>query len=337
MPSPVLATGFVVDSPDEGTIFPSAGGSSGNPRVQAVYWRCLIVLFASARIMNPGLRLMLFSNVRPPVVDGHDLAVVLEKYGVELRLVPISTRLDHDLTPSWGNVLYFFDIMGSLTDLPPETPIALVDSDVLVAGALSPLFAMLDAADYAYYRANTSDDDYDINGLSQREMGLIASRMAGRNETHPIAHYGGELFLCSVGTWQRDRAVFEGILRDALAGEGAGAAVRTEEHVFSIAAEVIGAPVSLANGQIKRIWTSRDYNTVMPGDENLPLWHLPAEKRFGLHDLFRDLATAGFPLSMPTGQWRGLAQRRNGLPAKSATKVFRDSIRRITIKLGQLL
>ena len=225
MSSPILATGFVVDSPEEGTIFPSAGGSSGSAQVQAVYWRCLIVLFASARILNPGLRLMLFSNVRPPVVDGHDLGAVLEKYGVEHRLVPISTRLNRQLTPAWGNVLYFFDIMGSLTDLPLEARIALVDSDVLVAGALEPLFALLDAADYGYYRANTADDDYDINGLSQRDMGAIASRIAGRALSRPIPHYGGEMFLCSLGTWQRDRRVFEGILGDALAGEGPAAPV----------------------------------------------------------------------------------------------------------------
>ena len=336
MPGAILATGFVVDSPDEGTLFPSAGGSSGSPRVQAVYWRCLIVLFAIARIMNPDLRLMLFSNVRPPVVDGHDLAAVLEKYGVEHRQVPLTTRLDRQLTSSWGNVLYFFDIMGALADLPPETRIALVDSDVLVAGVLAPLFDLLNASDYGYYRVDTADD-FDVNGLSPREMGAIASQIAGRAASHPIAHFGGEMFLGTVGAWQRDRAVFEAVLRDAIAGEGVAAAVRTEEHVYSIAAEVIGAPVSLANGEINRIWTAPDHNTAKRGDENLALWHLPAEKRFGLNDLFHDLGRAGFPTTMQPEQWRALARRRSGLPAKSLSKVFRDSYRRIAAKLGNML
>ena len=110
----LLATGFVVDAPDQGTTFPSAGGNSANPKVQAVYWRCLMALFASARITNPDQRLALFCNVHPPVVDGVDLAAVLTKYAVELHLVPLTARLPEGRAASWGNVLYFFDILTAL-------------------------------------------------------------------------------------------------------------------------------------------------------------------------------------------------------------------------------
>ena len=332
-PASLLATGFVCDRPEEGTHFPSAGGNSAEGWVQAVYWRCLVVFFASARITNPDQRLVLFTNVTPPVVDGHDLAAVLDRYGVELRLVPLSVRLAHELTPSWGNVLYFFDVMSSLAEEPDDTRIALLDSDVVVTGAVEPLFDLLDGADYALYSLD-SEADENINGLSRRQMGAIAGALGGGGDPGVINHYGGELFLTSMGRWRRDEAVFRGLLNNAVAGTGPGAAVRTEEHVYSIASQLTGAPVADAGGQIKRIWTSWDFNNAAPGDEALPLWHMPAEKRYGLRDMFDGLAARGFSRNLAPDVFRKMAMARCGVPRKSWAKQLRDGVRRVAGKLG---
>ena len=332
-PATLLATGFVCDQPAEGTHFPSAGGNSAEIWVQAVYWRCLVVFFASARIANPDQRLVLFTNARPPVVDGHDLTQVLARYGVELRLVPLSVRLKRELTPSWGNVLYFFDVMSALEGEPDDTRIALMDSDVVVTGAVQGLFDLLDGADYALYPQD-SDADENINGLSRRQMGAIAGALGGGSDPGPIAHYGGELFLTSMGRWRRDEAVFRALLDNAIAEIGPGAAVRTEEHVFSIASQLTAAPVADAGGKIKRIWTSWDYNNAAPGDEALPLWHMPAEKRYGLRDMFGWLAANDFPHHMAPEAFRKLAMARCGVPRKTWAKQLRDGVRRVAGKLG---
>jgi len=331
---PILATGFVADSPEEGTTFPSAGGNSGDPRVQAIYWRCLVVLFASARLTNPDQRLVLFSNVAPPLVDGIAIAAVLDRYGVEQRRVPLSARLARARTPAWGNVLYFFDILAALAHSEaPGTRMALVDSDVVVTGSLAPLFALLDRHDYAGYAVDSRIDE-DINGMTRADFAHVIAACGGQPDPPAPKHFGGELFATAIGTWLRDRGVFSRLLDDALRREGPGADVRTEEHIFSIAWPLLGGCVADANALMKRIWTSPRHNTAAMGDETLPLWHVPAEKRYGLADLFRELSRRGFPEQLDLEEFRAIAGGYCGVPRKNAGKILRDGARQVAAKLG---
>ena len=333
MSSPsLLATGFVVDAPHEGTTFPSAGGNSGDPRVQAVYWRCLVALFASARITNPAQRLALFCNVTPPVIDGIDIGAVLDRYGVELRKVPLTARLPQGRTAAWGNVLYFFDILSSLETEPDDLRFALIDSDVLVAASLAPLWALLESAEFAGYVVETGVEE-PVNGLTRAEMTGIAAALSGRDMA-PLPHFGGELFATSVRSWKANRAIFDTILEQATTGTGPAAGVLTEEHIFSIAFALFDQPVADAQKVIKRIWTSPRHNTARPGDETLPLWHLPAEKRYGLGDLYRVFVRRAFPTAMPEARFRRLAGQLCAVPRKSAGKWLRDGLRQVAVKLG---
>lgn len=331
----LLATGFVADAAHEGTIFPSAGGSSADPRVQAVYWRCLVALFASARITNPAQRLALFCNVAPPSIDGIAIADVLDRYGVEFRHVPLTARLPAGRTAAWGNVLYFFDVLNALEDEPDDLRFALVDSDVLVTASLDPLWALLDRNQFAGYVVDSTPDE-PINGLTRREMGEIAGALSG-NPPEPPPHFGGELFATRLGHWKSDRAVFSQILEQAMAGQGPAAGVLTEEHVFSIAFALLQAPVADAQDVIKRIWTSPVHHTAREGDQALPLWHLPAEKRYGLGDLYRHLARRGFPTELDPDQFRTLAGQLCAVPRRGAVKLVRDGVRQVAAKLGLLL
>lgn len=328
----LLATGFVVDTPEQGTTFPSAGGNSADPRVQAVYWRCIVALFASARITNPDQRLALFSNVAPPQVDGIDLGTVLGGYGVELRRVPLTARLPQGRTAAWGNVLYFFDILASLKDEPDDLRFALVDSDVLVTGPLEPLWSLFDNHGFAGYVVDTALDE-PVNGLTRREMTSIASALCGQ-VVPPVAHFGGELFAATIGAWKAHRELFFRLLEDAQSGLGPASAVLTEEHIFSIAFALASQPVADAQQVIKRIWTSPRHSTVIPGDERLPMWHLPAEKRYGFADLYVWLARRGFPLDLAPEELRAVAGQLCGVPHKSARKWLLDGLRQISSKLG---
>lgn len=330
----MLATGFVTDSPGDGTDFPSAGGRSDDARVQAVYWRSLVALFASARFSNPQQRLALFTNVAPPTVDGVDIGQVLQRYRVEVRNVPLTARLPAGATRAWGNVLYYHDIMESLAQSEAsDLRIALVDSDVLVTGPLCPLFALLDSHDFAGYTVDITRPDEMINGLSMPELTEIARALGASNDV-AVPHIGGELLLASVGSWIKHREFFAGLLNDAMTGTGPARGVITEEHVFTVAFAVLRGDVASANHLMKRIWTTPRLNTVRPGDENLTVWHLPAEKRYGLKDLFDFLQARQFPETFDPDAFRATAGRLCGIPRKSARKIVRDGLRRITAKTG---
>ena len=330
----LFATGFVADRPDEGTTFPSAGGNSSDPRIQGVYWRCIVNLFASARYTNPEQRLALFSNAVPPVVDGVDIGAVLERFGVEIHQVPLTARLAPGTTKSWGNVLYFHDIMAWLVEHEePDLRLALVDSDVLVTRPLAPLFSMLDEHPFGGYIVRQTEPDEVVNGLTVRDMDRL-SREFGATGGELALHFGGELFLTSIAGWLEHRGLFDALLHDALTGTGIARSIITEEHIFSIAFAVLDGKIASANHLIKRIWTSPRYNSVAPGDERLLLWHLPAEKRYGLRDIFDTLRRQGFPEAMDPAAFRAMAMAFCGLPRKSPRKILHDGMRQLAARLG---
>jgi hypothetical protein len=330
----MLATGFVADTPGQGSIFPSAGGSSASPQVQAVYWRCIVVLFASARYWNPDLRLALFSNVAPPSVDGHDLAAILARLGVECRLVPLEVRLSSERTPTWGNVLYFYNLLDSLGSEAGDLRFALVDSDIVVNGRLDPVFDLFDAYEFVGYQADTAPDE-DVNDMTPREMADAVRELDPAFEPRVVPHFGGEFLGLKVASWARHRALFADLLGRSLARTGVAGKARTEEHLWSIAFAALGLDrIGSVNRYLKRIWTHPRVNNVARGDEKLPIWHLPYEKRYGFAYLFADLAARGFPARMDPLEFRVLAQRRCGIPRKTAGKLVRDGVRQVAGKIG---
>ena len=63
--------------------------------------------------------------------------------------------------------------------------------------------------------------------------------------------------------------------------------------MFSLLAERLGLRNDTGNRYVKRMWTTSQYCNVAPGDEALSVWHLPAEKKAGLHRLYRLLEREG--------------------------------------------
>lgn len=324
----ILATGFVADAPDQNSLFPSAGGGSADPRVQAVYWRCIAVFFTSARINNPSLELAFFSNVEPPTIDGVDLAALMDRLEVTRSILPLTRRLPAGKAMSWGNVFYFMDIFAHVALYRAHGRLILTDSDMVIAAPLDAMLDELDRADFGAYRLDTPDDA-DINGMSRSMMAAAISKDASAP-----AHLGGEFFAATLDGWREYSIRFEALFEDAVRGSGPGAAIRTEEHLYSIVLSECGSRLVLANPWMKRIWTSPRHSTVAPGDEALPIWHLPAEKRYGLQDLFFDLSASGFPEDLDPSAFRALAMKRCGLPRKSARKIAHDGIRQVAAKLG---
>jgi hypothetical protein len=332
--STLLAAGFVADLPEQGTSFPSSGGNSGDPRVQALYWRCLVVLFASARFTNPAQRLALFTNAAPPRVDGVEIAAVLARYGVETHHVPLTARLAQGTTGKFGNVLYFHDILAHLAaHEAADLRLALIDADVVVTGPLQPLFALLDHHPFAGYVARNPVPEFATAGLTMRELGTIAGQL-GASDAPLAAHYGGELLVTSIAAWRQHGPLFGTMVANAMDRTGPARAIITEEHVYSVAFAVLRGQVATANHLIKRMWTSPRFNTIAPGDEHLLLWHLPAEKRYGLQDLFAWLRRHGFPEQVDGDTFRRMAMKFCGVPHKRLGKIMFDGVRQLAAKAG---
>jgi len=311
----------VTDRPAEASIYPAAGGVSSDSAVQEVYWRAIVVFYTSARVNNSTLRLMFFTNGEPPVVAGHSVRALLEALGVEIRIVPMSRRISRPQVTHWGNVLYFIDVLDALAQEDRDTRIVLTDCDVVVAGPVDGVFAELGSHEFVGYVLDRPATEL-INGIDRLEMTALAGEIFGTRFDTPIRHFGGELFATTIAAWLRHRHLFHDLFARAQAG-GPFVNVCTEEHFFSIVFAGIPDSVAEARGAIKRMWTARTVRTVERGDELLPLWHLPAEKRYGIRYLFDALAARRFALP-PPAQFRRTAQKYCGIPHAGLAKIARD-------------
>ena len=59
-----------------------------------------------------------------------------------------------------------------------------------------------------------------------------------------------------------------------------------EAHFLSFLYYRLGVHNDRANQYIRRMWTAMKCDTIQQGDFKLPIWHLPAEKKFGFDKMF---------------------------------------------------
>lgn len=328
----IVATGFVADTADMASDYPSAGRDSSGAKFQDVYWRCITAFLFSAKINAQECRLILFSNINPPSVDGVDLSRVFEKLGVNVVILPLTHRLPN--VSKWGNVFYFMDILEALPKFcENQGRFALFDSDVVLTGSIMPLMRRIGEAGIVGYRVDSAEDE-DVNGLSMAQAARLAEQWTGSVQPKTIPHLGGELLAFDLSRRAEILLVFAALWDGIIARAKGLDTIRTEEHLWSVAAAAKDWHVADGNDQIKRLWTARNYRTVDKSDQSLPIWHLPAEKRYGFVDMFRWMADRNFDTTLSSSEFNKIAASCFGIPRPSPIKRVRDLIRGIFYRIG---
>lgn len=331
----IIATGFVADHVSLASTFPSAGGDSSESAFQAVYWRCIAVFAFSSRLFNREAQTVVFSNVAPPSIDGIDLAALFTRLGVKTVRLDLTHRLPRDAATKWGNVFYVLDILRYAWAHEPKAVLTLFDSDIVFTGGIQNLGERLKSAAFACYPV-IYPGDKDVNGLSAQQGEVLAiARRGGAPLPRPYRHYGGELFGADVAASSAYREAIEALWLDALAHAGEPASIATEEHFWSVLFAAGDVPIAQADDIIKRMWTSPRFNNVTAGDERLPAWHLPAEKRYGFQDMFVWLRAHAFDLTLDPNAFRVRAGRAFGIPRKSVGKLASDTGKRILQRIAR--
>ena len=337
MPGTVIATWFVADSAEEGTFFPQLGTTSDAPEAQAAYWRCMTCFFASSLAANPGARHIAFTNTVVPRVDGIDLAALFGSWGVEIQVVPVGWRLPRGTVRSWGNQFYVFDVIRHFVSSRPAERLILLDSDCLWLRSADEIEAAIDrhgALTYLLdYQEHASGSE--INGLSREAMASFLETNGGPS-LGEIPYFGGEIFAANLATSAQVITVAER-LWPLVESQGAGAP-REEAHLLSVIYAQLGIEVGTADRFIRRMWTTLQHNNLTASDSNLAIWHLPAEKRTGFRDLFRQIVRNSDKPPALNRDAMGLTfadfSRHMGFPRRGPAKLARDLSMKVAEKLG---
>jgi hypothetical protein len=336
---PTVAGFLRVDAQTERSAYPQVGSDSSDARLKAVYWRTAAVFFASSRRANPAARHVLFTNAEPPVVDGHDLTSFFRALDVELIDVPFAHRPPDGYHESWGTQFYVLDVLEWLARDPSAFPVVILDVDCVFVDAGDRLFAEIEQHGLLSYVVEEIDNDatYESNGLTKVQLQEISAEIWGHS--FPAIRYcGGEvigatsevanlILAAAPRLWDACMSRFERGLSK----------LNTEEHFFSSLYAELELPVGTANGLLRRLWTQRRYRNTSPGDANLVVWHLPAEKKYGFRRLYPAALDRGSPFwSLALGHdFRRFVGTRVGVPEATVSKRARDGIVALRTRLGR--
>ena len=251
-----------------------------------MYYRCMVVCYASLRRLYQDSQLILFTNRTLPEPFNRQL----QSLGV--KTVYCASRYVDDSVFSNGfpGCLFTLDVIEHLssTQLTDFDCLILLDNDCIIRHRLD---AMLDdvtmhQAIYAYepgYPVNMV-----ANGQSRASLTLALSYMQSQIIPTPITLYGGEFYaipaklLPSIAQhiqtfWDWMKVDGNHVFGDNL----------TEEHVMSVVLAMHNNPVMSAESYVKRIWTTDHFSTVVGTESKISVWHLPSEKKKGFARLYR--------------------------------------------------
>ncbi len=325
-----VSTWFYEQSSDEGGSYAQVRGESSSQEFRDIYRRCIATFFATARRIDPEVELVLHLN-RPwdPSASrtACEVAGLLDRLGVRRVVLEYTYAPPPSWPNAWRNQFFVLDVLADLAARLEDGDLALVlDSDIVWSGAghVDDLWETLSARGALTYTIDYSAD-YVVNGCSRRQLSALA-RHLGMDLGDRVLDYSGGEFVALRGVACGEVVdVATRIWPLAQHARDEGFIDRIEEaHLLSLCYAELGLQTGEGNRFVKRMWTQPlRHQNVRPGDEDFALWHLPAEKRYGLRRLYGDLGLDGFD-SVPSGAYTELLHRRLGVPANSRTKVMLD-------------
>ena len=334
-----ISTWIVIDEDRWATEFPSVGANSASPALQLVYWRCIILYFLTARIHNQNARLVLYSNVSVATVAPSAISRRLGELDVKTVHLPISFRLPQGSVSRWGNQFYVLDVIRHFAESGVDDALVLADSDCLWRRSVAPLEAAITEHRCLLYTLTPHDQKrYEVgrmlNGMTHARMAEIAHREFGLPEHHAVQYHGGEFFAASAAYCRSIQGDVDRLWRLACAEAALEDSIKEEAHFLSIIAEGHGIKPGTANPFVRRIWTNFEDVNVLPTDDELMIWHMPAEKSYGLKRLWLTLESrVSSPLSLDPLAINALTSRYMGIPRRSRQKLVLDVVEKLVNRI----
>jgi hypothetical protein len=320
-----ICTWLCADQKGEESDFPQSGQKSSSQKHQDIYWRCLIVFFVTSRRFNTSENHLLFTNTKKlPVVDGLDISEILKELKVKVIYIPFDYKTPKGYFGSFQNQFFEFSILKYIAnnDFKLKDQYLILDSDCIF---IKPAKALFNAASKKGYISFEIDSPvhHKINGLSRLDMKELFSELLERDvDTIPSYHLG-EFLLCNVEHIKKLNEDFAALWPVLLKRNLAGLKKLNEEaHTLSYLFYKNGLEAEEKNHFIKRIWTNPVfYRNVASSDLDLTVWHLPAEKTFGIARLFDCLVKSEVYNNIPTdAEFVDMTKSILGIPNLTANK-----------------
>jgi hypothetical protein len=304
---------------------------SSSTEFQAIYWRCIVVFFATSKQRNPNCRHVLFANCPAPVVDGIDIGSILTRYGVEIVLLPISYRIPRTKFGSFGNQFYILDIIKYAASS-ALSRLVVLDSDCVWLRGADALGHAIDCYGILAYDLGLPASQIE-NGIAVGDLPTLGSALGFPARRSPSVYAGGEVFAATREACRDLVPMIEALWLNNLSALARGEPSLNEEAQFlSVLYLHRGIAMDTANPFLRRIWTTFRHRDGRPSDLDLTIWHLPAEKKTGFSSLYPIVLDPN-SLFWTGGETsnRALLANSFGIPRRSARKLVID----LAVKLAE--
>jgi hypothetical protein len=223
---------------------------------------------------------------------------------------------------SWRNQFYIFDIIKYLSNSSFDSVVVL-DSDCIFIKPISPLYEDIQKYNILTFDCGFGADEQ-CNGLSPIQAEEVY-RELGLTMTAPT-YYGGEFFACNKNAILKLAADIDPVWNFCLNRFSAGLSKFNEEaHFLSYLYHKNDIKSGTANRYISRIWTGYGYRLIPSNVNDLTIWHLPAEKRWGIKRLFPYAVDQSSKFwRLDDIQYRNLIASFCGIPNPNVKKLILD-------------
>jgi hypothetical protein len=322
----LISTCLAIDQGSEGIGYPQVGAVS-RAELEALYWGCVAVFFASSIRFNPnaGHRLIL-NRIPADAGEAHPLTLI-RRLGVEVVEIPFTYAPPDGYHPQFRNAYFSLDAIENVAAAGGDRPVFMLDPDIIWLRSADDFAAAVER-----HGALTLEipypPDQDVNGLTPMELQGLYGEMLAREWPEPARQFGGEVFAATPAEARRIAEVVRATWHQSMDRFARGKRkFNTEEHMTSYAYNVLGYAPGSANDYIRRIWTRR-FGTVNASqeDRSLTAWHVPAEKRYGLRRLYRDAVdpSSRFWNTPLDESWIDYVGFHLGVPRAGARKALAD-------------
>jgi hypothetical protein len=340
----IISTWFYQESAEEQGIYAQVRGDSSSQAFRDVYRRCLAVFFASARRANPDAELVLALNRSwDPSASrvARQVHETLTALGVEQVVLDYTFRPPETWRRAWRNQFFVLDVLHELAErVDDDALVLLLDSDIAWTGSSRTERMWQDLAEQGCLTYHVQHPPADIeqygewlHGLTDLSRDMGASLEPGEK----VAYSGGEFVALRGDACAQVAAAAREAWPEVLARHRDGRPnVHEEAYLLSHLYATLRLPTGQAGSYVKRLWTQPlRYRDVGPEDLELVLWHVPAEKLYGLRRLYGRLRRRGMAtfLSEPHRTWHPRTAKMLGIPANPPTKVVRDVTRAATARM----
>lgn len=325
-----VSTWFYTQSKAEGGEYAQVRGDSSTEKFRDVYRRCLGVFFLSARKANPDAELVLYINREWNEGSSKVASEVwrlLQLLGVTVELIQYKHQPSDTFSKSWKNQFFVIDVLADLsTKVSRDDAWVVLDSDIVWSSqSTDSLWQTLQTGGTSTYTVGYGESQQ-VNGLSIESLGALGERI-GLKLGARLEYSGGE-FIGGNGTSIKDLSKQSHSVWTALmAQHESSPEIQFEEaHLLSLTYSTLGVDPGGMNSFVRRLWTQPfKYQNVSADDIELALWHVPAEKKYGIRRLYRTaIRNHDRFLTMPPANWVSESSANLGIPYNRPLKVVRD-------------